>query len=192
MKPDVPLIEAAREVQSILVELGIEAVIIGGLAIFRWGEPRLTRDVDFTALCPLGDDEDLKIDAILARLRGRIEDAGEFAKRNRVLLVSATNGTPIDIALGGLPYEAGAVARGSTFQYAPGFELRTCSAEDLVIMKTFAGRDGDFIDVQGILVRQGKNLDWKLIEAELKPLLEAKDEPRSWDRLVALKARTAQ
>lgn len=191
MKPAVPLTEAAREVQSILVELGIEAVIIGGLAIFRWGEPRLTRDVDFTVLCP-GDAEDFKIRAILARVQGRIEDAGEFAKRHRVLLVSATNGIPIDIALGGLPYEARAVARGSTFQFAPGFDLRTCSAEDLVIMKTFAGRDQDALDVKGILVRQGRNLDWKLIETELKPLLAAKDEAGTWDRLLALKARTAK
>ena len=192
MKPDVPLIEAAREVQTILVELGIEAVIIGGLAIFRWGEPRLTRDVDFTALYPLNREGDPSIRAILARFRGRIEDAGDFARRNRVLLVRATNGLPIDIALGALPYEARAVARGSTFQFAPGFDLRTCSAEDLVIMKTFADREQDALDVKGILVRQGKNLDWKLIETELKPLLEAKDDPESWDRLVALKARTAQ
>ena len=105
MRPDVPLIEAAREVQSILVELGIEAVIIGGLAIFRWGQPRLTRDVDFTALGSAGQEEEPRILAILARLRGRIDDAAEFAKRNRVLLVRATNGIPIDIALGGLPYE---------------------------------------------------------------------------------------
>ena len=65
MKPAVPLMEAAREVQSILVELGIEAVIIGGLAIIRWGEPRLTRDVDFTALCPVGEGGDLLGRAVL-------------------------------------------------------------------------------------------------------------------------------
>lgn len=59
-------------------------------------------------------------------------------------------------------------------------------------MKTFAGRDQDALDVKGILVRQGRNLDWKLIETELKPLLAAKDEAGTWDRLLALKARTAK
>jgi hypothetical protein len=123
MKPAIPLIEAAREVESILAEAGMKAVIIGGLAVFRWGEPRLTRDVDFTVLCPFGA-EGPGIHAILSHLSGRIEDAAEFATRNRVLLATAANGIPVDIALGGLPYEARAVERGSTFEYVPGAPLR--------------------------------------------------------------------
>lgn len=52
MKPAIPLVEAAREVEAILAEAGFESMIIGGRAVFRWGEPRFTRDVDFTVLCP--------------------------------------------------------------------------------------------------------------------------------------------
>ena len=189
MNPAIPLLDAAREVEDILSDLGLKAVIIGGLAIFRWGEPRATRDVDFTLLCPFGE-ENSKTDAILNRLRGRIENARDFAANNRVLLLSASNGKPIDIVLGGLPFEERVIERGSTFEFAPGVVLRTCSAEDLVVMKAFAGRERDLADIAGIVVRQSSRLDWKLIEEELKPLLEIKDEPGIWQRLLQMKAQT--
>jgi Nucleotidyl transferase AbiEii toxin, Type IV TA system len=191
MNPAIPLLEAAREVEDILSQLGLKAIIIGGIAIFRWGEPRATRDVDFTVLCPSGE-ESPQITAILDRLRGRIDDADEFAARNRVLLLNASNGRPVDIVLGGLPFEARAVARGSRFEFAPGVALRTCSAEDLVVMKAFAGRDRDLADISGILVRQSAHLDWKLIEEELRPLLEIKDEPGMWPRLLEMKSKQAK
>lgn len=186
MKPAIPLVEAAREVEAVLAEAGFESVIIGGLAVFRWGEPRLTRDVDFTVLCPYGE-EAAKVHAILSRLTGRIADAAEFAIRNRVLLASAANGIPVDIAFGGLPYEARVVERGSAFEFVAGANLRTCSAEDLVVMKAFAGRERDFLDLEGVIVRQGAALDWGLVEEELRPLLAVKGEPETWERLVVMR-----
>ena len=187
MNPAIPLLDAAREVEDVLSDLGLKAVIIGGLAIFRWGEPR---DVDFTVLCPYGE-ENSKTDAILNRLGGRIENARDFAASNRVLLLSASNGKPIDIVLGALPFEERVVERGSNFEFARGAGLRTCSAEDLVVMKAFAGRDRDLTDIPGILVRQSGRLDWKLIEKELRPLLELKDEPEMWNRLLEIRAQTS-
>lgn len=185
MKAAAPLVEAAREAQSVLAGTGCPAIIIGGLAVLRWGEPRLTRDVDFTLLWLEGRDHELA--EILARLPGRIENALGFASRNRVLLVRASNGVPVDVALGSLPYESRAMERGSEFEYEHGILLRTCSAEDLVVMKTFSGREHDFVDVEGILARQGGRLDWEVIERELPPLLEVKGEKGNWTRLVAMR-----
>ena len=188
MKAAIPLLEAAREVEGIFSELRLQAIVIGGLATFRWGTPRATQDVDFTMLCPPGK-EASSIAALLQRLRGRTSDAGSFAEVNRVLLLWASNGRPVDVVLGGLPYEARAVARGSMFEYAPGIDLRTASAEDLVVMKAFAARDRDWIDVEGILARQRARLDWVLIERELKPLLEAKEDAEAWSHLEAMRNR---
>lgn len=188
MNPAIPLLEAAREVEGVLLELGLRAVIIGGIAVLRWGEPRTTRDVDFTVLCPLGEERPT-IAAMLKRLRGRVENAGDFAAGHRVLLLSASNGRPIDVVLGSLPFEERAVARGSAFEFAPGTALRTCSAEDLVVMKAFAGREQDLGDISGILVRQLHRLDWNLIERELKPLLELKEEPQMWSRLLEMRTK---
>jgi hypothetical protein len=61
--------------------------------------------------------------------------------------------------------------------------LITCSAEDLVVHKTFAGRDLDWGDVERVLTRQHGKLDIKQIQAELKPLLELKGELEAMDKL---------
>lgn len=186
-----PVIAAAGEAQANLSALGLASIVIGGLAIFRWGEPRATRDADLTVLCPLGE-EAATIRSVLSRLEGRIPDAAEFAMNSRVLLLKASNGTPIDLALGSFPFEHRAVARGSAFRFAPEVTLTTCSAEDLLVMKAFAGRDRDLADIAGVIVRQGDRLQWDPIEQELKPLLELKDDPEMWDRVLAIKGRASR
>jgi hypothetical protein len=64
-----------------------------------------------------------------------------------------------------------------------GEHLRTCSAEDLVVMKVFAGRDKDWADVTSVLERRGGELDLALIRRELQPLLAAKEAPELGDEL---------
>ena len=43
----------------------------------------------------------------------QLPDAAQFALKNRVLLLLASNDVPIDIALGGLPFEARTIERSS-------------------------------------------------------------------------------
>ncbi len=69
------------------------------------------------------------------------------------------------------------VDRATPFEFAPGVLLRTCSAEDLIVMKLFTLRPIDIRDAEGVAVRHGKNLDWHYIEEQLTPLAEAKEEP---------------
>ncbi len=167
-----PLFVAATEIQELCVEREWGFCFIGGLAVLRWGEPRLTRDVDLTILTP-ADAEVGVIDALLDRFRGRLDDARSFALANRVVLARAGNGTPLDVALGGLDFEERTVRRSSLWDVG-GAELRTCSAEDLVAHKVFAGREQDGLDIEGIIVRQGAALDRELVVAESMPLLGAK------------------
>ena len=65
--------------------------------------------------------------------------------------------------------------RASEFRVQDGVTLRTCSAEDLVVFKAFAGREKDWLDIEGIALRQHGRLDERLIWSELTPLLELKD-----------------
>lgn len=92
----------------------------------------------------------------------------------------------MDIALGAMPFEEHAVARASDFTIAPDVVIRTCSAEDLIVFKTFAGRARDWLDIEGIAVRQAGRLDERLIWAELTPLLEFKETPEDAQRLRAI------
>jgi hypothetical protein len=77
------------------------------------------------------------------------------------------------------------IFRASLWYMTDAESLRTCSAEDLVIMKVFAARDKDGADVTSILERQGKGLDLDLIRTELAPLLAAKEEPGLAEKLEA-------
>ena len=52
----------------------------------------------------------------------------------------------------------------------------TCSAEDLVVLKAFAGREEDWIAIRGVLICQGDELDWDYIHAQLPPLCNLKDD----------------
>lgn len=60
----VALLEAAAEATQWLQSQGYQACIIGGLAVLRWGELRLTQDVDLTLLAPFGSEEEI-VDACL-------------------------------------------------------------------------------------------------------------------------------
>ncbi len=94
------VIAAALELQERLQEIGLPFCFIGGIAVQRWGEPRLTVDADATVLTDWTHDERLT-DALLASFAGRRADSREFALRHRVLLLSGSDGTPLDVALGG-------------------------------------------------------------------------------------------
>ena len=180
-----PIVQAAADVQGFCSSRGWRFCFIGGLAVQRWGEPRLTQDADLTIISGFGG-EAAFIDALLGRFRARRPDARDFAIRNRVVLMMAPNGVPVDISLGAMPFEERAVARATDFTIAPGVTIRTCSAEDLVVMKAFAGRDRDWLDIRGIIDRQAGSLDHELILSELGPLLELKEDPEGGDRLRAL------
>lgn len=182
-----PLFAAAHGLQEFVVNRGWRFCIVGGLALLRWGEPRFTRDVDVTLLAGFGQENGF-IQTLLGAYQSRIGDAGEFAQRNRVLLLEASNGVPLDIALGGLPYEALAVERSTEFEFEPGCLLRTCSAEDLIVQKLFAFRSRDVLDVEGIAVRMRGRLDWDYIEIQLSPLADLKQDPAIMARLAQLRS----
>jgi hypothetical protein len=180
------LIDLASEVQSFCTGRGWKFCFIGGLAVQQWSEPRLTRDVDITLLAGFGEEE-VYIDECLRHYEARRPDARDFALMHRVLLLKSKTGLGIDIALGGLPFEEGVIARSSEVEVCPGINLRFCSPEDLIVMKAFASRELDWHDVRMTIVRQ-RSLDWAYIERELGPLALLKDEPEIMIRLRKLRA----
>jgi hypothetical protein len=179
------LFAAAADVQAFCTARGWRSSLIGGLAVQRWGEPRQTRDVDFTLLTGLGGEERF-VEPLLAHYRPRLEDARRFALSRRVVLIETATGIPVDIALAGLPFEARVIERSTRFDIDPDVTLMTCSAEDLVVLKAFAGRIQDWLDIEGIIVRQGARLDRSLIVAELRPLLELKEDREAEPQLQSL------
>ena len=184
-----PLLEAARDLQAFLTERRWKFCIIGGIALLRWGEPRFTRDVDVTLLTGFGREDEFIAPLLEGGYRGRVTDAAGFARRNRVLLLTAPSGAPVDIALGGLPFEEEMVERSSLFEFTAGCRLRTCSAEDLVVLKLFALRPRDVLDVETVVIRQRGALDWAYVERQLEPLSEVKAQPEIMEAFARLRGR---
>jgi len=180
------LFAAALEVQQFLEHRRWQFALIGGLAVLRWGEALATQDVDISLLTGFGREEQY-VDEVLRQFSGRIPAARGFALQHRVVLIAASNGVPVDIALAGIPFEERLIARASYFAFLPEVSLRTCSAEDLLVLKAFAGRDKDWAALGGVIARQRGSLDWAYVERQLAPLCEAKGEPELLQRLAALR-----
>lgn len=180
------LYEAALEIQQFFLHRNWSFCIIGGLAVLRWGEPHATQDVDIALLTGFGDEESY-VEAILQQFNARRPDADRFALENRVVLVSATNGRPVDIGLAAIQFEEQLIRRASPFAFTPDISLITCSAEDLVVLKAFAGRTKDWTALEGILVCRAGLLDWGYINEQLPPLCELKEDPDIPTRLAQLR-----
>jgi hypothetical protein len=179
------LFHTAAELDALLTERLWQYCFIGGIALQRWGQPRLTNDIDITILTPFGQ-EARYVDELLGLYEGHVSDAREFALKNRVLLLVSDEGIPIDVALGGIPFEERVVSRASRYEFLPGLSLLTCSAEDLVVLKSFADRPRDWADVETIIVRQQNQLDWGYIFEQLGPLCQVKESPDIIERLEQL------
>ncbi|HKO43744.1 MAG TPA: hypothetical protein VJU84_10650 [Pyrinomonadaceae bacterium] len=176
------VIQAAAELQAVCQSQNWQFCFIGGLALQRWGEPRQTIDADLSLFAGFGNEEPF-IQVLLNHFAARIPEAAKFALERRVLLLTSSKGVGLDVALAALPYEALLIERSSYFIYPPDIPLRTCSAEDLIVLKAFAGRSQDWVDVEKVIVRQTGRLDWDYIREQLAPLAELKEALEVLDQL---------
>jgi hypothetical protein len=179
------ILDAAVEVDRRLQQVGLRYCLIGGIALQRWGRPRMTLDVDVTVMTQFGQERAV-IQQIVPLFQPRIPDAAEFAEQSRVLLLKTDQDVGVDISLGALPFESRMIDRSSIWTLDEQRALRTCSSADLIIQKVFAGRPQDWLDVEQIIERQAAALPLELILDELQPLLQLKDDPQSFQRVQQL------
>lgn len=178
----IELFQVALDLQRFFSKHQWKFCFIGGIALQRWGEPRVTQDVDVSLLTGIGEEERF-IRLLQSRFSARINRAEEFALRHRVLLLQSGSGVGIDISLGMTGFEELVIKRATPYTFLPRVKLLTCSAEDLIVYKAFADRNRDWSDVEGILVRQKGTLDWKHIHKHLKELVELKESPQILKKL---------
>lgn len=155
---------------------------IGGVAVQRWAKPRQTTDVDAMVFIGFGLEEPT-CRQLLAIYPSRVESPLELAVQGRIVLLKDEFGTGIDISLGGLPYEQRVLERSSIWEVPRHGAIKTCCAEDLIVLKAVANRPQDWIDIENTLIRQGKKLNRALILDELQPLVELKEEPEILDTI---------
>lgn len=153
-----PLVEAAAELLEFFTTQRRPACLIGGVVVSRWGEPRVTQDVDATVLVDFSEEAGM-LRALLSAFRSRDPHPDQRAELGRLALLTATNGVGLDVSFAAFPFEIEVLQRATDWQVTPHVALRTCSAEDLIVYKLVAARLIDLHDVQSIVTRQQDALD---------------------------------
>ena len=153
----------------------------GGAAVGILGRARFTEDVDAMFLLSSKDLPHLLELAKEEGIEPRIDNAVDFARKNRVLLLRHTlTDTGIDISLGALPFEEEMVERSMLHEVDEALQLRLPTPEDLIIMKAIAHRSKDLEDIRTIADKY-PNMDVKRIEAWVKAFGEVLETPDLWD-----------
>jgi hypothetical protein len=82
-----------------------------------------------------------------------------------------------------MPFEKRIIDQAVDFEFFPDKKLKICSADDLIVMKGFAGRDKDFSDIRGIVIKQKGNLNEDYVLEFLTQLADLKEEPELIDKV---------
>jgi hypothetical protein len=174
-KPVETLVESMVQLQERLESAGISSILIGGLAVAVWGEPRGTRDIDFKVL--LGREEAQKLlDALGNHFVPLRPNPLRALQGNGIVFVQDQLGTRIDLALADTSFDETAIARGRLIELQPGQTGRVCSAEDLIVYKLLSLRPRDNDDALSIIKRQQDALDDAYILRWLKEFERALDD----------------
>lgn len=167
--PDrVPVVELLSALSAVLERQAIRWYLFGAQAVALWGRPRMSADVDVTAVIEpsrvVAFVEAMKEAGFDLRIRSGID---EFVARTRVLpFLHLPTRLPLDLVLAGPGLEEEFLARAHLVDVA-GTMVPVIAAEDLVVTKILAGRPKDLEDVSGILSERRGSLDLDLIRATL-------------------------
>jgi predicted nucleotidyltransferase len=145
------LLAALADLVKWLDDTKMPSMIIGGVAASILGQPRLTQDVDALAILPEADWDNAVFSAARHGIFPRVDNALDFARRSRVLLMRhAESGIDIDLTFGRLSFEQTAIDN-SELHDIGGLRVRLPRVEDLLIMKAVARRPKDLQDIEGLL-----------------------------------------
>jgi hypothetical protein len=161
------LYTSIQALQKRLADAGVPSIVIGGVAVGVWGDPRVTRDVDLKVL--LGrQDADRLLTILQPGYVSLLPDPKEAIRRQAMLFIEDADKIRLDLLLADTPYDAEAVARGRAIEVLVGVTIIVCSPEDLVIYKLISTRPRDHEDARGVIRRQGDALDVPYISGWLR------------------------
>ncbi|MGA3078332.1 MAG: nucleotidyl transferase AbiEii/AbiGii toxin family protein [Bryobacteraceae bacterium] len=162
---------SVAEVASILEELSVPYMLIGGIAVAAWGEARATLDVDLSVWAEPGDFA-ATVGALCSRLKALPADPLLFAGQTRVLPMLSALGIRLDLVFAALPAERNLIARALPKQLG-GRQVNVATVEDLIWMKLISDRPKDVDDAQRLIRRFRRTLDRAYLEPKLQELSEA-------------------
>ncbi len=101
-----------------------------------------------------------------------------------LLLKHESDGIPVDISLGILPFEEEMIERAARFN-VQGVEIPVATPEDLIVMKVLAFRGKDAVDIEAIL-DANKTIDLDRVRHWVSGLSAALELPEIKERFEAL------
>jgi len=152
------LFQSITSLQKLLLEAGIPSIVIGGMAVAAWGEPRVTRDVDLKVLLSR-QEADRLLEILSSNYQPLLPNPREALKKQAMIFIQDSLGTRLDLLLADTPFDVTAIHRGRDIEINPGIFIHICSPEDLIIYKLISTRLRDHEDVKGVIRRQGDTLD---------------------------------
>lgn len=180
-----PFRAAIESLQRLLNKYNDRGVIIGGIAVGFLGKPRFTADIDAVFLLSTQEIPTFLQFARSENIIPRVQNAEEFARKNRILLLRhQPTETDIDISLGILPFEEEMVERGAT-QSLANLSIRLPTPEDLIIMKAIAHRPKDLEDIRTI-AEKNPDLDVQRISRWVNAFAEVLEQPDLWKQIEPL------
>ena len=175
---DKPLIHSLKEICLFLQAQEIEYMLVGGLAVGIWAEPRATVDIDLLVAIGLDDYDSLKHKLIESKKFVFIHDKPMVFGKITFLRTTTKRNTDIavDFLFADDDFKNTALQRKETVKVND-FSLYISSPEDLIILKLLSGRDQDRLDAEKIIKIQKDNLDQEYIRHWTEKLgLEIKKE----------------
>jgi len=166
--------EALRVIVDFLNQHQIPHMVIGGLANAVWGEVRMTRDADFKVSTDMLPSDFRRL--VLGHFAERQTGLPQHLRSSFVIHIWAMPDVAADLLISVFDYERQSIARAvdTTIESIP---VRVCTAEDLIIHKAIADRAQDWMDIDGILLRQRGKLDVAYIRDWLMQFSEALEKP---------------
>ena len=166
-----PLVRSLREICSFLDKAPIEYMLVGGMAVGIWAEPRATVDIDLLVSVRLADFDNLK---------RHLAESGRFVFIHekpmifgRISFLRATLKSNADISIDFIFsddfFKVEALKRREVAQLSD-FSLNIATPEDLIILKLLSGREQDKLDAIKILKIQKGKLDMDYLQTWLEKL----------------------
>lgn len=186
-KPAASVAEHLQAIAAALKPLGIKWYVFGAQAVIAAGAVRVTADIDITT----EDTPVSELRSVLEKagyvLRPDIEDLDELIEHHRILpLVHEKTGMQLDVVRAGPGPEEGMLER-VVLRRVGKKQIPFVSTNDLLVLKTLAGREKDLGDIRALLSAATAEIDLRLVRERLDELGRLIDDStlrRSFDQQV--------
>ncbi|MCA9079689.1 MAG: nucleotidyltransferase [Planctomycetaceae bacterium] len=153
--------QTLQELSGVFDRMGLEYVVIGGIAVRAYAIPRPTFDIDFTVAIPrdrlfelFRDTERLGYSVAESYQQGWVDTVAKMPLV-KIRCYLQGQGVDVDIFLAENAFQRAMLERRQLVETGDG-TVWIASPEDVILLKLLASRPRDLLDVQDILFTQGE------------------------------------